>query len=251
MMTDLGSQIPLGLLSSASISVPFAYSDVYISHIYCKGSYINVTIRDNKTNTTLGSFGGTVTTEHQALTFTAFVPYVAGTMTAGVPNTINQFSGSHSIDATNGRIEDSLVMCFTRPPVTSLTHEDQVGVGLITLDGENITIAVTDPNVSLTVNDKSELFSNADFSTEYGFCPTPIITHINGVTPDEDGNIDIFGINPIKITLIGSTIQIDTGTMTLDEACKQKNGRMPPTGDTTNEYHGDILTVIDPEWKTW
>jgi len=249
-MTTLeGVILPSALLTSASIAVTYAMSDVYVSNIYCNGNYINVTIRDNKTSTALGCFSGNVTQNYQVLSFIPFISGVSGTMTTGTVDAITNFRGGYTMDSTNGRIEDSLVFCYTPPAVTSLVHDATVTTGNIKLNGHNIAIT-TPSNVLLTVVNKSTLLSNNDFSSALGNCPTPIITHINTVPTDAYGNIDIYGITPVAISISNGNIVITPGSLTITDLCQAMNIRLAPNS-TSNTYYTDILTTTTPEWKTW
>ncbi len=250
MQTTIGLDIPLALIAGAQITVKYSNREVYISQIYISGNIFSATITDNLTGLALGSFTTNVTKNYQTIGITPFVTDVAGTLVIGSRNAFVDFQGSHTLTYAAGRIEDSLVFCFTPPLVKKISNEANAVSGFVTLSGTNITIENTSQDVALAITNKALVLANADQSSELGNCPTPYISHINTVTPDEDGNIDIFGILPVVIAADGNVIQAGTGTMELADLCQAKNKRLAPE-DATNTYYTNILTAENPEWKTW
>ena len=245
MKTSLGIDIPQDLLAGASITTGAGATDVYISKIYCKGGFLNLTISTSEG--VLGCFSGKVVNNYQSLLFTPFIKQVSGFMLAGTPEAVASMEGTHYVDSANGRLEDSLVFSFTPPGVTAINHEAQRVTGDVTIAGTNITITNAENDLGLAVIDKSKITSNNDANAYCGTCPTPSIKLINTVPPDGSGNIDVIGIAPVVITVESGKLLITLGDLTLDTFCPQD--KLAP--DNPSGTYPEFLTAEDPEWKSW
>jgi hypothetical protein len=69
------------------------------------------------------------------------------------------------------------------------------------------------------------------------------------VTPDEDGNIDIYTILPMTIDVSGVNLEL-TPNLTIEQVCPELNKIYPPL-NVSDAYYSNILTEKTPEWKTW
>lgn len=243
-----GVAIPVGLLSSCRVTTTYNKRNVFVSKIIIKDNKVNITLTDNNTGTALGCFNGTVDKDHQSLVYTSFTNDSFATATFGLVSTL-QLQGDYVLDYDNGRLEDSVVFCFTRPLVEQLVHNGTSATGNVEITGDNITVT-TSPSLLLSVTDKSLVVSAGDKSSVFGNCGTPVITKIGNVSPDSNGNIDIYGISPVTIAVTASGLQVGTGTLTFDDLCQARQARLAPTS-TSNTYYADILTITEPEWKTW
>jgi hypothetical protein len=147
-------------------------------------------------------------------------------------------------------LEDSTITCFTRPGVTAITVKNERLTGILSILGDNITPTSFSHVLLLSVIDPTRILTKNNFSSSYGNCKTPLIQKINTVLPDEDGNIDIFGIQPVKITISSGKIVVALENVTLLDICPEKGDFSPPS-DATDSYYTDILTTNAPEWTTW
>lgn len=248
-----GGALPQPLITSIQISTVFTQTDIYISKIYAKNGYVSVLLRDVSDGSALGSFSGAVTGQQQVLQLESLVNTMSGSITIGDPAAIDLINGVGYLSTADGRLEESTIFCFTPPGVTSFTHQGVSATGNIIFTGNNVAIAPISPNILLSVIDTTKILSRNDASGVYNNCRTPLIKKINTVTPDSNGNIDVYGISPIIPGATPGTglISIDTPSLTLPDFCPDKNLLTPPLGDTTDVYYTDILTAVNPEWKGW
>lgn len=242
--------VPVNLLTGMSVSAPFTNSLVYISFIFAYSTFVNVVLSDQMSGKTVGSFTVVLTQDFQPVPLVPFESGYSGQMITGELKNWLSFQGSHFLNYDNGRIEDSLVFCYTPPAVRKLTHNDQTATGDISVVGVNVAVTKNLQGLSLSVIDKTKILSHQDNSSVLGNCSTPIITTVNTVTPDINGNIDIIGISPITLNILSSIIQLTTGPLTLSDLCQEKNKRLPPL-NTSDDYFENILTTDEPEWKSW
>lgn len=244
-----GQILPEKLIASMQISVPGVYSKLYVSKVYCGNGLLSVTINEYATETPIGTFRGLVTSKYQVLPLESFLDSASGNLVVGDPAGMNELTGGSLFSKDNGLIEDSAIFCYTPPGVTLLTHDQEELTGRINLVLDNLTSEITGEEILLSVSNISLITSNNDFHGELNNCPTPLIRKINTVSPNEDGNIDIYGILPVTINVGTGEVEIIPG-LTLDEACPERLKISPPDNDS-DTYYTDILTATEPEWRTW
>lgn len=255
--TEAGTELPLSLFTSLRLSTLATRKNVYIKFIVIKTNYVNVSLvhRDDPvTNPAspeygLGCFSGYLTSDYQDLTFTSFDGFTDGTMTVGKISDFASVIGGHQLSYTNGKIEDALIFCYVPPVVTNLLVKNQEVTGNITLSLENLTATTVNPDVSLAVTNSSIIASRGDLNSIYNNCGLPIIARINTVPPDENGNIDIWGIAPIEIH-VDYSITVDTGALGVDDICTKAVHNIPPE-NLTDTYYTDIMTATQMEWQSW
>jgi hypothetical protein len=239
------SVIPNSFISAIQISTIFTYKQLYISKLYFVNKYLSITISDTNTLAPLGCFSGLITKNYQNLILIPFIPEISGSLTTGV---ISLSDSVLTVEIEDGRLEDSTIFCFTPPAVTKIVTEKDV-VGNIVIAGNNINVINNGTTITLSVINKLVVKSNNDKFAEYGNCNTPLITSINTVLPNSSGNIDIYAIDPMRITIVKQTIQIGTANLTLNDVCPARVKLSPiPGGD---EYYTNIVVTSTPEWKTW
>lgn len=250
-LSTTGTAIPVSFLAAAKITTKLSHSAVYISKIYVAGNYVNVTISSG--NTTLGYFSGTVTKDNTSLTMVQVVDFASGFLVIGSVDSLKQIQGSHNISQLVGRIEDSLVYCFTPPGVHSIVHDTQSAKG-------NVTFVLT--NIQKTsiftfgVVDLTRVLSRADKSSTGLNCPTKVIKGIGNVLPDVSGNIDVYAILPLVVTVTTGGIRITSPTLSTADICGNMNANIPILF-ADNNYIGynaagelkGVLQATVPEWK--
>lgn len=246
-----GRKLPTSLIVGLQLTTLYTYRKLYIEKIYAKQNFVSILIREVDTNIVVGNFSGVVTDSYTVLSLDPVIKEISGTLTIGNPAAIDLINGVGLLNSIDGRIEDSTIFCFTPPAVTSIIHKDTAATGFITLSTENITITAALRNFSLEVINPNLILSRADIRAEYGNCNTPLIKKINTVEPDNNGNIDIYGIDPVTIAVGAHKLGFDTTGLTLVDICPEKQKLSPPISDITDAYHGNILTTNTPEWKTW
>ena len=260
MQTVEGVQLPLGLFSSCRLSTAVDYAQLYISRIRIVGTSLSVSISEYTTSDVVGVFNGTITSNFQKLELHSFVPFISGTLTLGLTSVLSTFNGMYNLTYDNGRIEDSLIFCYARPSVHSLQHNTKSATGNITLVMANLAYAIepvdsssssSSSNVVTDFNfeasNLASIASKNDKGANFGTCDNPVILSINQVPPDGNGNIDIYAIQPIALSVTARAITTGT-TMTLAQFCPT-NTTLPP--DVTQDVYNGFLETLTPEWQNW
>lgn len=255
-----GRECSQELITSMQISTVYGVHDLYVTKIYVDPSYISVTINNYTDGTVVGCFAGKATQDFQVIPLQSNLSAISGNMTIGTLASLSKLTkGTYHLrdelnnlgSRDNGRIEDSVIFCFTPPGVTKITAKAKSVVGKVTtVKGDNLAITQVGFNeIKLSATNLDSIRSNDDFSGKYGNCNTPVIKRINTVYPDEDGNIDIYGIVPIVIDVVAGELQMDSGLELID-VCPERDKISPPV-NISDDYYADILTASFPEWKTW
>lgn len=246
-----GAVIPTTLFCAAQFSVPGNYSKVALSRIYINDNYINILVsaRDGNTLTYLGFFDGRVYEDFQRLTFSAVDPAVYGMLTIGSKDALLGYQGFHTFDPDNMLIEDSLVTAITPPAVLALAVGATLLTGRVGLELTNIQKITNPIDLQLDVVAKELVRATADKSAQFNNCPTNPIGSMNGVLPDENGNIDIYGIAPINVRITSIGLSLEAPSINRQELCAEET-RIPPL-ITISTYLKDITKTTVPEWQTW
>ena len=255
-----GNIFPQELITSMQITTLYGAHKLYITKVFVGDEFMSVTVNNYTDGTVIGCFAGKVTNDFAVLPFISSLSTVAGNMTTGTKSTLKKLEkGSYFLrdelnnsgSKDNALLEDSVIFCFAPPAVTKIQVGDKTVAGhLVTTRGNNVTVtSESATELSLNVINADSILSNNEFSGSINNCPTSVIRKINTVYPDEDGNIDIYGILPIVIDVESGEVSLASGLDLLD-VCPERNKISPPV-DATDVYYTDILNTIVPEWKTW
>lgn len=259
-VSEEGITLPTALLSSIQFSVPVGYTHVFISRIYVNSNYLNILIAGKVGSVVhyLGFFDGTVTEDFQQLKWSSLLDTVFGSMLIGRSASLIEYQGTHTFTEVTGRVEDSLVTVVVAPTLTSINHDGIKLTGQITFSYNNVREIANTTKLQLEVINKETIRAVNDLSSQFGNCATPPIGSINGVLPDENGNIDIFGIAPVTIEIdaMRSGISlITTPTISRSELCADIQ-QIPDLIKTSYYLQnigptGGTITTLVPEWLSW
>lgn len=244
-----GQVMPQELIVSAQISAPYAYRKIYVSKVYVKDKFVSIVINNYATGLALGSFSGVISSNFQTLLLEPYDNQVSGKIVIGPIVALESMYGANFFSSDNGLLEDSVIFCYTPPGITKLVHEDKEATGHIVIAPDNLTVTTEQPQLLLSVTDIALIESHNDLHGDLNNCLTPLIKKVNTVLPDEDGNIDIYGILPVTIDVDTAEVELVPG-VTLDEVCPERLKISPPDNES-DVYYTNILTATQPEWKTW
>lgn len=258
LMLDNGATLPQSIITSMQVTVPYGKHKIFAYKISYSANHVSLVISDYATNQHLGVFTAKLTKDFQVVKLTPFLPTTAGSLTIGRREDLQETAGTYLFCDHNmvpskdaAIIEDSLIFCFTPPAVKSIQHEKKVATGFCTTLS-TLPLLQSYPNIDetlLTISNVNSILPQGQIKGSYDNCPTPIIKKLNTVSPDENGNIDIYTINPLDISITAGVIDF-TSIVELVDVCPEKNKISPPVNNTDN-YFTNILTAISPEWKTW
>lgn len=249
MLFEDGTKLPQGIITSIQLSTKYGYHSISLHKVSISENYVSVSLYCN--SAPIGCFAGVVTSDFATIPFISGSDYsfISGSLTIGRKETLTECLGTHVFGAGAAMIEDSVIFCFTPPPVKSISHDGKRTTGRITTSvGSSLTQTLTD-NIDLSVRNVANITSNNEYSGTIADCPTPIITKINTVSPDENGNIDIYGIVPVVINVETGELEF-LNPLTLPDVCPEKNKISPPVNNS-DDYYGDILELGITEWRTW
>lgn len=246
-----GEVIPAALFCAAQFTITGNYTKVALSSIYVNGDYINVLVsaRNGNTLVYIGFFNGQVQNDYQKLTFSAIDPAVYGMLLVGTKEAVQGYQGFHIFNPDDALIEDGLVTVITPPAVRALVIGTDHLTGRVGLELTNIQKVANPTALQLDVLSKDSVRAVADKSPQFSNCPTNPIGAINGVLPDENGNIDIYGIAPVQVRITPIGLSLEVPTINRHELCAEDE-RIPPL-ITISTYLKDITKSTTPEWKTW
>lgn len=254
--TEEGKLLPTSLFTAARFMVSAPYKELFINRVFISGGHINilVAVMDGSTLVYAGAFDAEVTKDYQAIQLSPLLPSASGVIHLGPKGVLEELQGIHTFDYANGRIEDSLVTRLVRPPVRSINVHGKRLVGNIKLQYSNIRELLPRDKGSplkLEVIARDTVAAKNDTGSLFGNCPTTPIGTMNGVSPDEAGNIDIFGISPVTVAVDPGShkLVVSVAGISKDELCAIET-RIPPLNNTSI-YLADITTATLPEWKTW
>ena len=246
-----GLALPDGLFCAAQFSAPGWCKKLQIRRVYVNDNYINVLMScyNGNIQTYVGYFDGVVTGDFTKLTFSALDPTIYGMLTIGRLADLKTLNGFYNFANDTAMIEDSLVTYITPPPVSALLVKDAKLTGRIGLEYVNVQQLTNPSALQLDVLSKDSIRAKNDKSAQFGSCRTNPIGSMNGVTPDPDGNIDIYGIAPVKITVTAEGLRVDVTGISKADLCAEDK-RIPPLVPISS-YLKDITKATVPEWKTW
>lgn len=251
MVSQEGATVPKALFSAAQFSVTGNYSKVSLNRIYVDGDYINILVSAKMSNQLvyLGFFDGQIKANYQRLTFSAIDLGVYGMLTVGTREALADFQGFHTFGSEDMLIEDSLVTYVTPPSVRALLVGTSLVTGRVGLELSNVQKVTNPTDLQLEVVSKDSVKAIGDLSAQFSNCPTNPIGSMNGVLPDENGNIDIYGIAPVKVRVTPIGMTFDVPDVRKADLCAEDK-RIPPL-ITISTYLKDITKTSVPEWKTW
>lgn len=255
-----GSTLPNSWITSMQISAPYGLHDLYISRINVSSNFLSVTINNYSDSSFVGTFAGKIPKDYTTLNLVSHRKDVSGTMTTGpmidfskVQRGSFYFRNEHTAEGDKefGRIEASCIFCFKPPTVSKIKIGSKEMLGRLTISsGDNISAYFDTDRFQLDVTNQTAIKAKAEFTGKLNSCDTPIVKKINTVYPDENGNIDIYGIVPIVIDVTSGELTF-TSEVALETVCPDLNKISPPADNDSNDYYTNILTTIIPEWKTW
>ena len=254
MLCTDGTAIPLSLFAGIRIGVMRGFSDMFVSSISVQDKRISVAISSRSpfpyTYTTLGFFSAVVAKDYQNVSLTPAFDHVSGNLTLGVMDALIELQGAHMVDHANGKLEDSTVVCVPVPKVTGILNGSKKAVSTVALNLINISEEKVANFINLDVINKKSILSRNDIDSQRLSCRTNVIEAINSVKPDETGNIDIYGIAPVVITITTEGLDLE-GSITTKDLCPQAQVVVPPILFSNLDSYPGIMDATEPEWKTW
>lgn len=260
-----GVTIPTNFISAIKLTTTIDYIDVYISRVYVINNYVCITLACGN-SLYLGSFMGFIEEDFQVLTLSTEENKAYGILVFGQIESLAGLSGAYNFNKSVALLEDSVITVAPIPALTSITVGNTKFTGDIKFSYDNVVMkdVVDSPvnTINLDVVNKRPLYSRGDISSVLGNCKNPTIASINGVPPDENGNIDIYSIAPVNLIYAYQHNKFNLGTsgITIKDVCGTKTEyRVPITEANTMTYHDQLAQVtqlretpkITPEWKTW
>ena len=248
---DDGVLLPTSLLVAARFTLEVGWEHVWIGRIYVNGNYVNALVvsDDGGGPEYVGYFDGVITGDYQTLQLSPLLPQANGSLTFGRLDALAAYQGFHTFTPETGRFEDSTLTCINPPPVSSITVGASRLTGRISFEYNNVR-KLADPSIlRLEVINKESVKASGDTSARFGSCRTNPIGSMNGVLPDENGNIDIIGIAPLKVDIVEGGVALRLPDIPRSEICAEEK-RIPPLIETST-YLQNIRTATEPEWKTW
>ncbi len=241
--TDLsysGIQLPTDIIVGARLMTDSLYP-VYITKIWINNLVINIELTSN--NIVIGYCTDKLQANNQALTIKSLSSVaISGFITIGnIDNCVTpQFY------ALNAELEPSTITLFNPPAIKGIEHNGELMTGIGTIQSSSLAVTTTN-NINIAVITPDEVASRLDRTSQLLTCNNPIISGINTVKPNLAGNIDVYGIHPVRITVTQGVLTIDTEEE-IGDLCSPVN--IPPI-DTSNIYFEDIVTTTTTEWQTW
>ena len=251
LVSDAGVKMPLAVFTGAQFSTTAEYPFLYISKVYVKDGYINVLVSSIVASvaTPVGYFDGRIKEDYQTLKMTAIAPAAYGAIILGPMDTFTGFQGYHTYTSQATRVEDSLLTYVTPPGLTAISVGKDTLAGHLALEYVNVRRSTAIGLLGLEVINKDQVKAKNDVSAKFSNCGVPAIGDMNGVTPDEAGNIDIYGISPIELQVTAQGLRLTVPTITRAKLCVEEK-RIPPLVQSST-YNRAIGAATQPEWKGW
>lgn len=254
MVDENGMEMPLSLIVGFKLTTLKEHLDIFISKIVIQNDVFSCEISSkvDDENIVIGYCRDKITQDYQSLFVHALNDTTGGVLIVGQREAVLQYNGVHIFSYENGKIEDSLIVPIQPPLVSRIVHGIKEASGRLLLNLDNILSTIKNNTIVLDVINKNLIISKNDKESARLNCSTNIITGINTVKPDASGNIDIYGIRPVRIRAASGPGEISVVT-TSEEilVCPPSNTITPFIPENPNKYQGDILTATQPEWKTW
>jgi hypothetical protein len=242
------NKLPTDIIVGLKISCLLSDLDLYINKIVTDNGNIGITFAGN--NGPIGYANSVITTNNQNLIIYNFNEGVIGNVTIGNSARIMP-KQTFSFNNTNGLIEGSTITIISPPLVTGITIKGTTMTGAITLTSTSLGIN-TGSELNLSVLYPVNILSRGDLSSTQLSCNNFVISGINTVIPNLNGNIDIYAISPLVIStgVVDGVTQliITTPGITLSNVCVPIN--LPPINPSQTSYE-PINTIVNPEYSTW
>jgi hypothetical protein len=265
-----GQSLPDNLIASLKMSVPYLYRRIFVERVVVEGTAISVTVSCkliSEATLSLGVFNTALTDDYQLVNLTGIGYGVSGQIVFGELAVLEPLQGNFDFtadtyDTATTQIEESLITVVPTPVVTSISCRGNTVTGNISLVLDNIKNLDTTVigEILLNVINKPSLYSRGDKSFSFGNCTTPVIGSINDVPPDANGNIDIFGIKPVVVSVLSiandaaSGIKVEVADIKFEDLCSENYKNVPPK-NITNIYYLNLemanLALAVEEWKSW
>lgn len=244
---DLNREIPDDLILDISVTVPPGYQNVFVRQAVLVETEISIMLsaKTGSDEFPIGYFRTILRrNNHTEVSMTPFVAGAAGVIIFGNNNSLTpEISGVYNFVAEKAQIENSKVMVYSTPSVTSVKIKGNELTGNLSFNVlANVELTVRGNSLNFLATNPNNIQSLADQASFFDNCPTPIIRSINGVTPippsgstSNDENIYLIGITPFNIGVVPGglgALEITTATeletITLNTLCTQKNYVLPP-----------------------
>lgn len=223
--------LPDDFIVNCSITSIFGKHRIYIRQISLNAEILNIVIASYFSDEVLGIFSGSVTSDYTVLQLSAVLPYISGNIVLGKITGLSLINRVLYFEKETTEFEESVIFCHKPPAVTSIADKKNIKISGDVKFGtlSNIQKTIENNTIKFATVYIDSIFNNADRSSHFNNCPTPIIKNINSVTPsvtgvgnpENDGNIYIAGVAPIKFLGIPeinnslSTLTIGLGEKTL------------------------------------
>jgi hypothetical protein len=247
-------EIPTDIIVALRITCSASDLDVFISKIYIKYGFIGITFTGSAGD--LGYANKNITDNNQSINIIGNTGGVIGSVTIGNAATL-QTVKSYAFDANSGAIEPSTIMVTGTPAVTSLSVKGVKYVGNLTFSSKTVSIT-NNATLNFTTINPNSVRSRQDKKAANLTCDQYVISGINSVVPDINGNIDVYTVSPLHITksrvtgvdqLSFTAASLHMNNFFGNSLCKFVN--IPPTNlsdDATIDMH-DLASK--PEWTMW
>lgn len=188
-----------------------------------------------------------------------------GSVVVGNMQTVLDNEGSFIFDTNSALLEPSCHFVTPHPSVTAIIVKGRrlTGHVLVATDNVSSSFSATEETCLVGLGDATETVqcrsywnlgiispqlveSRRDRTVNRFTCATNAIKQINSVSPDGSGNIDIFGIEPVHVSVAGFGVTLSSPDVGFDTICPPV---IVPKLLASNDYIGSILTVTEPEWK--
>jgi len=177
------------------------------------------------------------------------LPFVSGHLTLGnILLTQNDVQPVYHFTYAQGRLEPTAVLEVTPPAVSSITIIGIPVTGLIDLELTNLENGSA-TEIELNVIDSTQVTSISDFTTLTDSCPLGSIKFINDVPPDNNGNINIYGINPVTFVFSAGLGVLSSPTFALEDYCLINRNNIPPIN--VSDVYATITADPSIEYLTW
>ena len=247
-----GNSLPTSILVGLRISCTSADLELYINKIVINNGQIGISFAGLVGN--IGYANAVISEDNQYIPIIKYSGGVIGSVLVG-DCTALAIKQIYIFDNTNGLIEPSTVIVIPTPTVTSIDIKGIKYTGNVNIASK--TVNITNSGViSLFVKNPTNIKSRGDKQAKHLTCNNNIISGINTVIPDANGNIDVYTIAPLHTTnddehniinITATSLSMDETSTEAGNLCKLIN---TPVSDTTDTYT-DLLTTTNPEWKSW
>lgn len=252
--TTDASYLPSFLISDFRISIVASDDQLFVSKFFKSGSFICLDIKSNLSNSVIGSFNAILTQDYQKVELTSASDTSSGHAVFGTLNEImaNIADGVYLYQPSMTSIEESCVFVYTRPDVTRLSNRQSSVYGLVSINLDNLSDISILPDVfefDILLPDLTTAINGPSMSQNN--CGLPGIQSINDVTPNIDGNIDIYTILPLSLSIGAGELNFSSVGFTIDDYCKYNQKNIPPTDNSDTYVDASGNEPIPPSYLTW